>query len=127
MASGSGFGPFAKGAPVRSISEVSVGDLLLEYSPRFDAENVLRVTQVGNAFHKGIFYARFVDPIDPEHLRQNAYPWGFALYEFELRMNDPLLWRAVPMLSPHEQGFHTGSPTIRNPGVAARAISPAAR
>jgi hypothetical protein len=67
---GRGFGKFIEGDPITSPDQVNVGDLLTCYYTRFNARNLIRVTQThwpqSPAKLKGTrFYGIIVDPEDP--------------------------------------------------------------
>ena len=90
---GSGFGPYSKGEQITDISNLCVGDLLLEHSVQFNANNVVRVTHVDP--HRDIFYGTFEDPETEFELRIGATPDGFAVWGFEMIDGGSVrLWKA---------------------------------
>lgn len=77
------FGNWRKGEAITAIAQLSVGLHVVSDSKQFDAANLCEVTKVDSA--RGIAYAKFVDPLNPECLRVGADPEGFAIWEHELQ------------------------------------------
>ncbi len=73
------------GALVASLADLKVGDVLLEVSDQFDAQNLMTVTRVGNDINPPaeIVYGRFVDPKDVHSQRANG-DHEFAVWDFML-------------------------------------------
>lgn len=88
MTAGRGFGIYEKGSQIDSVDHLHVGDLLLEYSPRFDAENTVIITRE----FKERVWACFVDPTDWTQRRGSE----FCIWDFDLEFGQSQLWRAVP-------------------------------
>lgn len=60
---GSGWGKYVAGRRITKVWQVKVGDILLEHSRQFHANNIVRVTQTRFPVDTGTrFYCRFVDP-----------------------------------------------------------------
>lgn len=73
---GRGFGSHIKGERIRQISDLRVGDLVLEYSAQFHAENTVLITR-----HLGDrVYGVFVNPHDwTDRWGTEFCIWGFEL------------------------------------------------
>lgn len=86
--SGRGFGLYVKGDRISSVSDLHVGDLLLEHSPQFNADNTIIVSRE----LEDRVYVHFVNP---NNWRQR---WGqdFCIWDFDVEHGTTQLWRAVP-------------------------------
>ena len=73
------------GALVETLSELKVGDVLLDVSDQFDAQNLMTVTRVGNNIvpPAKIVCGRFVDPKDG-HSQRASGDQEFAVWDFML-------------------------------------------
>ena len=85
MPKGRGFGSLAKGERITSMAQLHVGAIVLVYSPQFDAENTIRVTQ---SWDDRVYY-RFVNPENPSE----SWSPEHSLFYFELGRDD--VWLAV--------------------------------
>jgi len=90
MSTGRGFGNYSKGPRIATITNVHTGDLLLEHSAQFDADNTILVTRELD----GRVWAHFVNSEDWTER------WGedFCIWDFNLAPgpHQIQLWRAVP-------------------------------
>lgn len=101
-----------QGEQVTRLADLKVGDILLELSYQFRAQNLVRITRLDDL--KGrepgtIVYGMFVDPDDTSRRRMGG-DHEFAIWDFELRGPQRHYFRAVP--SPYQMNL-TGRMIVR--------------
>jgi hypothetical protein len=78
---GSGIGKFRKGEEIVSVSQLRVGDLLADFSPQFNAMNLMKVVEIAEDGSR--FYGIFVDPVDTAKVRlpgdDRICVWNFEI------------------------------------------------
>ena len=90
-AGGSGFGSFAKGAVIKDVNQVSLGELVTHGSAQFKAKNIARITKIDK--EKGKLEAVFVNPKNVKELR-NHDDKPFTIWDYELEGGE--YHKAVP-------------------------------
>lgn len=99
-AKGRGFGKYVRGESISDFSGVHVGDLLLEHSNQFDADNTVIVSK--DEFPENPQSRIWVHFVNPENWEEK---WGedFCIWGHELGKSVEL-WRAVSAPTPEPQG-----------------------
>lgn len=86
---GSGWGNMLAGAQIMQCSDVSKGDVLLQYSRQFDAYNVVVVEQIIVENDLTKMHVHFVDPLKNESRRQ-AGDDSMCVWEHDLSLTTML-------------------------------------
>jgi hypothetical protein len=86
---GLGIGTFVKGEEITSIGQLRVGDLLADFSPQFNALNLMKVLEIVEDGSR--VYGIFVDPADTGRARLPGDD-KFCLWSFEIGRSSVLHW-----------------------------------
>ncbi len=92
MAKGRGFGALRKGARIIRTADLAIGEMLLEYSAQFDAENTIRITHQW----EDRVWARFVDA----KTSNVSMGQDFCIWGFEIESGAIELWRPIRPAKP---------------------------
>ncbi|MFP3637582.1 hypothetical protein [Paraburkholderia sp. SIMBA_054] len=87
---------WSQGDRLTSLSDVKVGDVLLNISDQFDAQNLVRITRTGNDIvsRDEIAYGVFCDPVDVANTRARG-DLEFSIWSFELQGTRQAYYRAI--------------------------------
>lgn len=87
------------GDRVTSVSELKVGDIVLNDSLQFDAHNLCRITRFDGFLNppRDLCYAIFVDPTDTAKLRVGG-DREFVIWGWELTGERNVFYRVTPKL-----------------------------
>lgn len=78
---GSGWGNFKRGSRVRMLKGLRKGSLLLSYTKRYNARNVVKITMIDR--NRGLMHGQYVNPSKTSQ-RRRADDRVFAIWDFEL-------------------------------------------
>ena len=87
---------WVRGDRLTSLADVNVGDILLNICDQFDAQNLVRITRLGNDIvsRDEIAYGMFCDPVNVATTRAPG-DHEFSIWEFELRGTRQAYYRAT--------------------------------
>jgi len=87
---GSGWGRYKRGARVKSLKGLRKGSLLLSYTKRYNARNIVRITMIDR--DKGIMHGLYVNP-SKTNQRRRADDRVFAIWDFDLTSGSTTYYR----------------------------------